>query len=161
MKFFVAIVRPDVIGGKESDDMGIKNSKKSSEISEFNICMHCNNELTDENWCKSRQKRKNKICDSCRCNQGRLLRIELKQEVINHYGGKCACCGITELKFLTIDHSDGRGSGAKHRKEADNIAGGEMHLWLKKNNFPSNFRILCWNCNLSIGLRGYCPHERI
>lgn len=140
--------------------MKIKKRKRSSEISEFNICMHCNNELTNKNWCKSRQERNRKICDICRCNQDRSGRIYLKQEVIDHYGGSCACCGITELKFLTIDHAEGRGAGAKHRRETDNIAGGAMHKWLKKNNYPDNFRILCWNCNLSIGLRGYCPHER-
>jgi hypothetical protein len=30
---------------------------------------------------------------------------------------------------------------------------------LIKNNFPDGFQVLCHNCNMSIGLYGYCPHQ--
>src|SRR5438132_3637751 len=30
--------------------------------------------------------------------------IRLKFQVINHYGGKCICCGETLLGLLTMDH---------------------------------------------------------
>lgn len=33
-------------------------------------------------------------------------------------------------------------------------------LWLKKNNYPPGFRVLCMNCNFSLGMRGYCPHQK-
>jgi predicted transcriptional regulator len=34
-----------------------------------------------------------------------------------------------------------------------------MYNWLKNHNFPSGFRVLCYNCNSSIGAWGYCPHK--
>lgn len=27
-----------------------------------------------------------------------------------------------------------------------------------KENYPDSYRILCFNCNCSLGHRGYCPH---
>lgn len=81
-----------------------------------------------------------------------------KLKVIMAYGGlKCQCphgCDITALEFLTIDHI--KGGGCKHRKEIK----ANILSWLIKNNFPPGFRILCMNCNMSLGRRGYCPHER-
>jgi hypothetical protein len=32
-----------------------------------------------------------------------------KEYVINHYGGKCVCCGIDDIVVLSIDHIDGGG----------------------------------------------------
>lgn len=31
--------------------------------------------------------------------------------------------------------------------------------WLRDNNFPDEYRILCMNCNFSLGRFGYCPHK--
>lgn len=73
-------------------------------------------------------------------------------DALNAYGGICACCGEKNIEFLTIDHV--MRDGAEHRKE---IGNGIM-AWLKKNDYPSGFRILCWNCNKAIGLYGYCCH---
>jgi hypothetical protein len=67
---------------------------------------------------------------------------------------KCDCCGETTLEFLSIDHVNGGGS--KHRKELNGIS---IYAWLKRNKYPVGFRVLCHNCNLSIGYYGYCPHS--
>lgn len=32
--------------------------------------------------------------------------------------------------------------------------------WLKRNDWPKGFRVLCHNCNSSLGYYGYCPHRR-
>ena len=37
-----------------------------------------------------------------------------RQEVMAHYGNKCACCGETAQAFLTLDHTNG--GGRQHRK---------------------------------------------
>lgn len=66
---------------------------------------------------------------------------------------KCACCGESENKFLCIDHLNGDGS--KHRKEVKN----KVMRWLKKNNYPVGFQVLCHNCNLAKGFYGQCPHQ--
>jgi len=79
---------------------------------------------------------------------------KLRMEVLIHYSGsppKCACCAETTLEFLTIDHIDG--GGHCHRQFKRNL-----YRWLKKHNFPEGFRVLCWNCNGSLGMYGYCPH---
>ena len=31
--------------------------------------------------------------------------------------------------------------------------------WAIKHNFPDELRLLCHNCNFSLGAYGYCPHS--
>jgi len=78
-------------------------------------------------------------------------------EIYAAYGGaKCNCCGETELKFLTVDHINN--DGAAHRKITG--IGNNFFLWLRKNNFPSGFQILCFNCNCGKNVnKGICPHQ--
>jgi hypothetical protein len=81
-------------------------------------------------------------------------RETLQQDIISHYGGKCACCGETTTAFLTIDHI--KDDGAKHKRE---VGRSSVYSWLKKNNFPEGFRVLCWNCNCGRWRNGgICPH---
>lgn len=87
----------------------------------------------------------------------RIARLKLRVQVINHYGGKCQCCGEIELNFLTVDHVNRDGN--KHRKQIG-IGGGVLYGWLRKNNFPKGFRILCHNCNWGVHVEnGVCPHK--
>ena len=79
----------------------------------------------------------------------------LREAAISHYGGKCACCGESAIEFLCIDHVDG--GGTKHRKSLGRVT---IYSWLKKHKYPAGFRILCWNCNSSLGLYGYSPKNR-
>lgn len=81
-------------------------------------------------------------------------RKKLRSVILNHYGGKCICCGETQKEFLAVDHISG--NGAKHRKE---IGSSNIYWWIKKNNFPPGFQILCHNCNLAKGFYGSCPHK--
>jgi hypothetical protein len=63
------------------------------------------------------------------------------------------------MEFLAIDHIDG--GGEKHRRtisDGKRLCGLSFYLWLKRNNWPSGFRVLCHNCNFSFGAYGYCPH---
>jgi hypothetical protein len=82
-------------------------------------------------------------------------------EVIKEYGGKCKCpggCPVTEPDWLSVDHVFG--GGVAHRKELK-LIGLDFYRWLKKQGFPKKrFRLLCYNCNLSRGHLGKCPHER-
>jgi hypothetical protein len=85
--------------------------------------------------------------ETCRAAEQRTRR-----EVIELYGGKCVCCGETNIEFLAIDHINGGGreERAKHRS---------WFYYLKKNK-PTHVRILCHNCNMSMGFYGYCPHDK-
>ena len=71
------------------------------------------------------------------------------------YGGKCACCGETQLEFLTIDHKNNDGN--KHRKEIKNA---NIYAWAIRNNYPPVLQILCHNCHGAKSFYGECPHNR-
>jgi hypothetical protein len=91
--------------------------------------------------------------------------LKLKRQVMDAYGGVCACCGETELVFLTIDHIDD--NGAEHRRKMAgetgleySQAGARTYRWLRNNNYPDGFQVLCANCNCGKQWnRGICPHQ--
>lgn len=92
--------------------------------------------------------------------------LKLKREVIDAYGGKCACCGETELVFLTIDHVEN--DGAEHRREMAgesgnySQAGTRTYRWLRERNYPAGFQVLCANCNYGKQWNGgICPHQTV
>lgn len=78
-----------------------------------------------------------------------------RRNVLDYYGGRCACCGEAEPLFLTVDHIDG--NGAEHRRI---IRKADMWLWLVQMNFPPGFQLLCFNCNAGRYRNGgVCPHK--
>lgn len=98
-----------------------------------------------------------------RVEKQRQYRLSIKAEVFKHYGNKCKCCGESTIEFLALDHKNR--DGAEHRRQilGDNEAGGtyRMMLWIRKNNFPKTFQILCHNCNIGRERNnGVCPHKR-
>lgn len=97
------------------------------------------------------QKNREKHLENVRENH-RALKIL----VVNHYGGKCACCGESELDFMAIDHINNDGN--EHRKTIG--SGGRLHAWLRREGFPEGFQVLCHNCNFSKHLNnGVCIHQ--
>ena len=98
-------------------------------------------------------------CKKCETLYRKQRNKFIKEKVVNYYSNgtmKCACCGENNLEFLLIDHINGGGN--KHRQE-EKIR--NFYRWLIKNNFPEGFRVLCYNCNMSIGFYGYCPHQNM
>jgi hypothetical protein len=85
---------------------------------------------------------------------------KLRLETFETYGGKCACCSESRTPFLTFDHIEGGGNKDRLEKLGRKSAAGlPFYRMLRKNGFPKGFRILCWNCQLSIGYYGYCAHK--
>lgn len=88
---------------------------------------------------------------------------KLKDAALNAYGGpRCVCCGESLVEFLTIDHVNN--DGAAHRREIFTQSGrpgggSNFYNWLRRNNYPSGYRVLCYNCNCARGAYGYCPHD--
>ena len=72
------------------------------------------------------------------------------------YGGFiCACCSETMVQFLSIDHVNN--DGGNHRK---GVPRRNLYKWLKANNYPPGFQILCMNCNFGKARNGgICPHK--
>lgn len=87
------------------------------------------------------------------------FRTRLKDECFAAYGGyKCVCCGEEVKTFLTLDHINNDGN--KHRKEIGIRGGIGIYTWLRRNNFPEGFQVLCFNCNHGKQLNGgICPHK--
>lgn len=92
----------------------------------------------------------------------------LRLQAMDAYGGRvCSCCGETELLFLTLDHINE--DGAAHRREIARHSKGNgkgaypnVLGWMKRNNFPPGFQVLCMNCNVGKHKnKGVCPHQRL
>lgn len=167
--------RPAVAGGKCQvciDNAKISRDKTTAKRKAAGLCTQCGKpakagcslcqkHIDERSVTSSRHYAQRKAAGTCcyckhdpepggtmcadHLEQTRQQRQTLRLEVMEAYGGaKCAHCGETELRFLEIDHIEG--GGGKHARE---IGGGghNMYQWLKRNNFPSGFRVLCRPCN--------------
>ena len=78
----------------------------------------------------------------------RVYNRNLRHQVLYNYSFgsmQCYCCGNDYEPFLTIDHING--GGRKHMADTKVGMGSSFYAWLKRNNFPVGFRVLCSNCN--------------
>lgn len=121
--------------------------KKSKDGLNFQ-CKKCTSE-----WRKNNRSTINKS------NRKRLG--DYKNNGIREYGGKCSCCGETQVVFLTIDHIN------NDAKQTDRIPGEKRrtckNLWEKLAilNYPKDkYRLLCFNCNSGRAINNnICPHQ--
>jgi hypothetical protein len=82
-------------------------------------------------------------------------RQNLKLKVLSYYAPDLKCHGVNgngcpskceDIRCLTIDHINGKGE--QHRKIVG--SGTKFYQWLKNNNFPEGYQVLCFNCNCGI-----------
>lgn len=147
--------------------------RPSSQIKDIKLCDECHEQRSS--WWHERSEQ---IRDTARGNarawrernpdyyrgprgmNGRS-NFKVKMEVFDHYGPNCVCCGESHLEFLTIDHIHGKGNN--HRRELFGTQGGggyRFYRWLKRQNFPEGYRVLCYNCNIGVSrCGGICPHQ--
>ena len=88
-------------------------------------------------------------------NRKKLFR-ERRELIVKSYGGKCVCCGESNFEFLALDHVNGGG-------RQDRIKNGPVnqeYYQIIKKNYPKKYRLLCHNCNQSLGYYKYCPHNK-
>lgn len=134
------------------------------------ICAKCFRELPVSYFVQSKKLKNGykSYCKECKHVCWQLSQWCNKMEFVLAYGGKCQCCGETELEFLTLEHIDGKGSA--HRKKVGK--GSKQYKDLKKKNYPKDkYTVLCFNCNWSERykhfktkisvktLKGFCPHK--
>lgn len=110
--------------------------------------------------CGKRNASDGQRCSSCAIRLKKVNKqseVKLKMDVLNHYGNsKCACCGEDTALLLTIDHMNNDGN--IHRKEVGRSH--KLYRWLRDNNYPEGFQVLCFNCNIGKHLNGgVCPHK--
>lgn len=89
--------------------------------------------------------------------KAKRFRQKRRFEILNYYSNgkmECNCCKENTNEFLSIDHINN--DGAEHRKTVD---GSRLYCWLRNNNYPAGFQVLCHNCNMAKGIYGKCPHS--
>lgn len=131
------------------------------------LCAQCRPQLTKACLCCTTEfvgSMEQRLYCSSTCQQAALVGKRknasraLRLEVLRAYSAgtpACSCCGETMMQFLALDHING--GGRKHRQE---LGGGGYWTWLRANDFPPGFRVLCHNCNLGRQFNGgTCPHE--
>jgi len=98
-----------------------------------------------------------RVCDMCSLTERQRM-VRIKFDVMQKYGGKCACpsCGESGLAFLTIDHINN--DGAQMRKSGAHSGGGHFYKRLLRLPVDPTLQILCYNCNLGKKVSGVCPH---
>lgn len=124
-------------------------SKYKERCKRDKLCLECGQPATP-----NRTK-----CAQCALeanNRSKASHHKIFLAILNAYGGKCACCGINEPTFLTVDHIDG--GGEKHRRNVGE--GTHFYKWIVKNNFPKSLQLLCANCNTSKMRNRHCIHIR-
>jgi len=82
--------------------------------------------------------------------RSRTYRQRVRAEVLERYGGSCACCGETTTVFLTIDHVNGYGGKR-------GITGTGLWANVRRDGFSSEYRLLCFNCNCTRRKNMWCP----
>lgn len=91
---------------------------------------------------------------------GKEYRDDIRKTILEHYGNKCSCCGEEEPKFLALDHVNNDGKIHRAKLGARFPASSyQVYLWIRKNNYPDTFQILCHNCNMAKSCYGICPHK--
>ena len=86
---------------------------------------------------------------------GKRIRERIRAEMVEAYGGQCACprCPETNPAFLTLEHING--GGRAHRK----LKGSHVYADLRRQGWPKEgFTLLCWNCNAMTRGGQTCPH---
>ena len=127
-------------------------------------CREAHREKANENGRRWRKNNPDKVKAWIKANiervraTGKRTKQKLRREVLQAYGGVCACCGENNTEFLNLDHANG--NGAAHRREVGRGHG--VYFWARRNNFPKDagLRVLCHNCNVATHYYGYCPHKR-
>lgn len=114
------------------------------------LCMNCNKgKYLNSGICPHKELKEKKIS-----NRFQSYKIRLREKIFAHYGRECVNCKESNIIFLSVDHINE--DGYSHRKSIGNSSA-SLHEFLKKNNFPEGYQILCHSCNL----KKYRIHKRV
>lgn len=136
----------------------IRRKEKRKERREKNLCVYCGKKSPNINriGCQNCLDKRNNYNKNDESKKNRKqYNLILKKQVIEKYGGRCNCCGESELMFLTIDHINNDGY-----KDEDKYK--SFYYILRKSPIRKDLQILCFNCNCGKSLNnGICPHKKI
>lgn len=79
----------------------------------------------------------------------RKANARIKLDVLSYYSlstsPQCTSCGVADIDILCLDHIND--DGADQRRQLK-LVGAQFFWWLKRNNYPAGYQVLCANCNL-------------
>lgn len=116
------------------------------------LCFNCN--------MKKEILREKKLSQTRRSVWRRLHRKQLKIEVFSKIcqsNPHCQCCGYDDVDGLSVDHIYGRKKMGHDRS----FRSGDLYSWLKRNDYPPGYQVLCLSCNAAKGQSGQCPHKKM
>ena len=138
-----------------------KVTSNGKVIDGYKVCAKCLRNLPIHKFRKNKhlQNGYTSYCVECKCLSRNFNRLSKKMELIIAYGGKCACCGETQIEFLTVEHLNR--DGKLHRKAVSKGKVGGVYKDLKARGYPKDkYTVLCWNCNLAKRYGKPCPHTK-
>jgi len=94
-------------------------------------------------------------CIECHNLLYKLLSRIRKIEFLIAYGGKCICCGETEIDLLTVEHIRDKGYELIYGLSTLSLLNK-----LKEQGWPKGYSVLCFNCNQSTKEGVPCPHTK-
>lgn len=65
-------------------------------------------------------------------------RKKLREEIINFYGNCCVYCGENRQEVLVVI--------SKNTNKKLSWGECRLYAWIKRNNFPNEFQVVCYNC---------------
>ena len=98
--------------------------------------------IRSKKWQKENRPHANKVRNN--------YRRDVKEIVIDRYGGYCKECKEACISFLTIDHINNDGG---IRKKVNRYETGIFTYLINKPIDKTNFQVLCFNCNLGKNVR--------
>lgn len=88
-------------------------------------------------------------------------RLKLKAKLFAMLDYKCACCNEAEKEFLCLDHILGNGSEHREGLKSNYTVYRRILKEETQETIKGKYQLLCWNCNASMGMYGYCPHGNL
>ena len=121
------------------------------------MCYDCNQPINSSNsangYCRACSRMRARVYylenRDVKVREKQLYNKKLKNEIIAHYSQGGTICAnpygqhekpYSDIRALTIDHLNG--GGTQHKREVNN----NLYGWLKRNEFPEGFQVLCMNC---------------
>ena len=130
------------------------------------LCCQCSNPIwrPESVHCRNHASRASKRAASLRDerkqqglpSRASIYRQSLRTQTLTAYGGRCACCGIHNLRFLTLDHIGGFRTHPLRRYGRSGIP---LYRVLRRLKWPGSLQVLCYNCNCAQAFFGQCPHK--
>jgi hypothetical protein len=111
------------------------------------LCRSCGKKISSKPS-ESCTEHKHTECYEKNANATVVRREQAHAEALVKYSGfdppRCVLCMYDNIVALQFDHVEG--DGAIFRREHKHQTGKSLALWLRKQGWPTGYRVLCANC---------------